>query len=245
MLPQIAQLIGGGISAIAGLATGGLQARTARENTDRQNEANRELAEYQYSKDLEMWNRGNTYNSPLAQMERLKKAGLNPNLIYGSGGATTQAVNLPKYNAPTMSYNYRPPVDPLALLGAYQDFRVRQAQIKSAEAEANASDRFWMFKTTNMDMDTRLKALDVGWKGNDYSFNKGNIPTPWQKHQAQIQEQMARLGGEQILKTQAEIANTKTRTSLTQLEIDNFITNMWAKLIFGGVGAMKGLGFRK
>lgn len=236
--------VAGGISALAGLVSGGLQARTARENTDKTNQANRELAEYQYSKDLEMWNKGNAYNSPTAQMERLRSAGLNPNLVYGSGGATTQAVALPKYNAPTMSYNYRPPVDPLALLGAYQDFRVRQAQIKSAEAEANASDRFWMFKTTGMDMDTRLKALDYGWKGNDFSFNKPNKPTPWQEHQATIQDNLARLGGENILKTQADISNTKARTSLTQLEIDNFLTQMWAKLIFGGIGTAKSL-FKK
>lgn len=234
---SIFNAIGAGLSAIAGIASSGLSARTARENTDKQNQANKELAEYQYNRDLEMWNKGNAYNSPLAQMERLKKAGLNPNLIYGSGGATTQAVNLPKYNAPTMSYNYRPPVDPLAILGAYQDFRVRQAQIKSAEAEANASDRYWLFKTTGMDMDTRLKAIDFGWKSNDYSFNKHGLPTPWQIHQSQIQEQMARLGGEQILKTQADIRNTTARTNLTQLEIDNFITQMWAKLIFGGIGA--------
>ena len=32
----------------------------------------------------------NAYNDPSAQMERLKQAGLNPNLVYG-GGATTTA----------------------------------------------------------------------------------------------------------------------------------------------------------
>ena len=34
---------------------------------------------------LEMWNRMNKYNSPKAQMQRFKEAGLNPNLIYGMG----------------------------------------------------------------------------------------------------------------------------------------------------------------
>lgn len=32
-----------------------------------------------------MWNAQNAYNTPVAQMERLKKAGLNPMLVYGSG----------------------------------------------------------------------------------------------------------------------------------------------------------------
>ena len=34
---------------------------------------------------LDMWNRNNEYNTPLAQMQRLKDAGLNPNLMYGQG----------------------------------------------------------------------------------------------------------------------------------------------------------------
>ncbi|MFY7787216.1 MAG: hypothetical protein ACOVQA_05020 [Thermoflexibacteraceae bacterium] len=35
----------------------------------------------------------NEYNSPAAQMARLKAAGLNPNLVYGSGGATVNSSN--------------------------------------------------------------------------------------------------------------------------------------------------------
>jgi len=31
------------------------------------------------------WARTNQYNSPLAQMQRFKEAGLNPHLIYGGG----------------------------------------------------------------------------------------------------------------------------------------------------------------
>lgn len=33
----------------------------------------------------------NSYNSPAAQMERLKAAGLNPNLVYGNGAAQSQS----------------------------------------------------------------------------------------------------------------------------------------------------------
>lgn len=37
------------------------------------------------------WNKQNEYNHPSAQMERLREAGLNPNLVYGSGNATGNA----------------------------------------------------------------------------------------------------------------------------------------------------------
>lgn len=36
---------------------------------------------------IEAWNMTNAYNTPLQQMERLQQAGLNPNLIYGSGSS--------------------------------------------------------------------------------------------------------------------------------------------------------------
>lgn len=43
----------------------------------------RKAAEEQNNRQLEWWNMQNEYNSPSAQMERLVKAGLNPNLMYG------------------------------------------------------------------------------------------------------------------------------------------------------------------
>lgn len=37
------------------------------------------------------WNMQNEYNSPAAQMARLKEAGLNPALVYGDGGSVMQS----------------------------------------------------------------------------------------------------------------------------------------------------------
>ncbi len=47
----------------------------------RQNLANKQ--------NIEFWKMQNAYNTPKAQMGRLSDAGLNPNLIYGSGSANT------------------------------------------------------------------------------------------------------------------------------------------------------------
>lgn len=118
-----------------------INAKTSRENTDKTIEANRKMAEYQYSKDLEMWNKGNMYNAPEAQMERLKKAGLNPNMVYGSGTAVgNSSGQLPKYNAPTVSYNYQPPVDLPSMISQFQDFRIKNAQAGIAESNARVMD---------------------------------------------------------------------------------------------------------
>lgn len=122
------------LQGIAMLHNTKVQADIARENTDKTIAENKRLAEYQYSKDLEMWNRGNVYNNPLEQMKRLKAAGLNPNMVYGSGSAAGMAAGqLPKYNAPTVSYNYEPPVDLPSVISAFQDFRLRNAQIRNTD----------------------------------------------------------------------------------------------------------------
>lgn len=57
------------------------------------NRRTRKWNEEQYRKQRENalsdWNMQNEYNSPQAQMERLRKAGLNPNLVYGNGATAT------------------------------------------------------------------------------------------------------------------------------------------------------------
>lgn len=61
-------------------------------NKSRKREASRSRAH-----DLNMWDKTNAYNHPSAQMERLRNAGLNPNLVYGgsSGGTAGTANALP------------------------------------------------------------------------------------------------------------------------------------------------------
>lgn len=145
--------IGGVLGGIASLGSTAINAWTQNRNTDKTNQSNRELAEYAYSKDLEMWNKTNEYNLPSSQMARLKEAGLNPNLIYGSGGATTQAAQMPKYNAPTMNYNYKPAVDPLQALGAFQNIALQNAQLDNMKAQRD-----------NVEADTAIKLSEGLYK---------------------------------------------------------------------------------
>lgn len=58
-----------------------------------ENIRNRQFAREQYQRSLQdnltNWNRENQYNSPAQQMQRLREAGLNPNLVYGKGADNT------------------------------------------------------------------------------------------------------------------------------------------------------------
>ena len=81
--------------------------------------------EYQWS----FWQANNDYNSPKSQMQRLEEAGLNPNLVYGNGGATHQA---------TMAT--APKVSPAQsnLLGAIEAFyQMRNTESQTELADAN------------------------------------------------------------------------------------------------------------
>ncbi|WNK13974.1 MAG: DNA pilot protein [Microvirus sp.] len=81
----------------------------------RQNEAQRKYETEMYQKNkqdqIDFWNMQNQYNSPAMQMQRLKAAGLNPNLVYGNG-ADAQSGNL---TAPspsvTNSTKFNNPID--------------------------------------------------------------------------------------------------------------------------------------
>lgn len=88
-LPGIGTFIGHGLNALS---------------TWWQNKQQKDLADYQYSLALDMWNKQNEYNSPAAQMARLSQAGLNPHLVYGNGTvAGNTGSEMPKYQAPSIS----------------------------------------------------------------------------------------------------------------------------------------------
>lgn len=86
-IPIAAAAIAGGAS----LLGSGINAAS----TGRMNKKNREFSEKMYERQkadtLDFWHQQNSYNSPEAQMARLQKAGLNPNLVYGNGSAVNTA----------------------------------------------------------------------------------------------------------------------------------------------------------
>lgn len=92
---------------IGGMLDNRWNRKNQKENVDRTIEANKAEAELKYQRDVDFWHMQNKYNSPEAQMERFKAAGLNPHLIYGSGtpGNASSPVN---YSPPNIQYAYAP-----------------------------------------------------------------------------------------------------------------------------------------
>lgn len=121
------------------LISGYLDREAANQNNRNTIAANRELAEYSYAKDLEMWNRTNQYNSPQSQMARLKAAGLNPNLVYGTGAVANSSGTPPRYNPPQVQYSQMPLFNIPQALSAYQDFALKSAQIDNVKANTESN----------------------------------------------------------------------------------------------------------
>lgn len=99
------------------------------------NAANEEMQQQQNKWNLEQWHRNNAYNHPAAQMQRLKAAGLNPDLLYGqnAGGAMGNSASPAQGTQPIPKQPFF--LDPLML-----------AQLK------------------NIDADTELKKSDANQK---------------------------------------------------------------------------------
>jgi len=94
---------------------------------------NMKLAKWSHQKDVEMWNRANEYNNPQNQMARLKAAGLNPNLVYGSGAVGNTSTQTPKYNMPSQEAPKIQLPDILNTLGMYHDVRQKEAQVDATK----------------------------------------------------------------------------------------------------------------
>lgn len=72
---------------------------TGEYQTEQANKTAIELANYQRDWEAAQVDKMNAYNSPKAQMQRYKEAGLNPNLIYGQGTPGNQTL-VGRYSAP-------------------------------------------------------------------------------------------------------------------------------------------------
>lgn len=110
---------------------------------------NKQMAEWQNAQNIAQWERENAYNDPKRQMERAVAAGLNPDLIYGNGGAAIPAANSPEMTSgapatPTdMSNiaNKRTIGDAISSgMSEYFQNRLAEANLEKIEAETNKAN---------------------------------------------------------------------------------------------------------
>lgn len=137
------------------------------------NSANERMQHEQNKWNLEQWQRNNAYNSPAAQMQRLKAAGLNPDLLYGqnAAGAMGNSSSPAQGTQPIPKQPFRFDLDPLML----SQIKLLQSQTyknnmdgKVADIQAQNDEEFGYLQ--------RLVDLGIGQEQIHY------LQSEWQKN---------------------------------------------------------------
>lgn len=87
----LGSFIGGALGLMSNFATSFMN----QQNVENTNAVNRQAIERQNQLNLEQWQRENAYNAPINQIQRLRAAGLNPGIMYGSGGVVNSSAPSP------------------------------------------------------------------------------------------------------------------------------------------------------
>lgn len=225
----------------------------------RQNKANKAMAEYAYSKELEQWNRQNEYNLPASQMARLKEAGLNPNMVYGSGGATTQAAQSPKYNAPTIDYSYQPDISTGGIIDEYQNYRIKNAQIDNLKVQNKILEEEAKIKGFTNWFNDQTGGYKVGQEGSKERRMNEEASLAWQKRELGAtnlgwmnQEKEGRSNQWRLLDYQLEGKGEDVRQKKTAIEkmnmdmefkskqLEYYLVNAFGPMALKAFGMLKG-----
>jgi hypothetical protein len=118
---------------------------------------NKRMADYQQQLAMQMW-RDTNYG---AQMDELKKAGLNPGLMYGKGGGGGTTANASVSGVSGSSAGNQDSIlQGIGLMQQQQQMRLQDAQIKALEAGAN-KDNADATKTSGVDTKKAESEIDL------------------------------------------------------------------------------------
>lgn len=132
---------GSAISAIGNFFTNKSNQKAQNALFDKQAAFSKSEREAQQNWIEQMYEKNNAYNSPAAQMQRFKEAGLNPDLIYGQLGDSTASSPSPASQASTPSAGAFTNVNPLQGFGdTLSGLSMQQAQIEAIKAQTGKTN---------------------------------------------------------------------------------------------------------
>lgn len=127
------------------------------------NKQAKRYATYMYDRQradaLADWNMQNAYNSPSAQMDRLKAAHLNPKLVYGTG---VQASGLSGPVRSSSASSYKPEAPQVSLgsvMSSFVDTRMKQQQMDVMKSVIDLNKQ----RGLQIAADSAMKAVNAGF----------------------------------------------------------------------------------
>lgn len=235
-----AALIGGGASLLGSLFGSAGQSSANRTNLQIARETNqmqKQLQDEQNAWNLEQWNRNNQYNTPSAQMDRYRSAGLNPYLMMSGGAAGSgnsqspaQGVNPSQLSTPTMqSYDPSASFGQISsIIGDYgrmlheqkmseADTRLKNAEAGNMEirnAYEQARQRFELDRMFNDVQEGKLRRKHGQL---DYDFKKATFSYDVAQHRLAMDQAKTNID-----LTKVQIDSVALANEMQRLHIKNF-----------------------
>lgn len=135
--------IGGIIAGVGSIVGSAMSAKEQRKINEMNIRYAREAYQRERQDALADWHMQNAYNHPMAQMQRLQEAGLNPNLVYGNGADAQMAA--PVKSSHQQLPNLKP-VDYGGIVSNAIGTMQAMANIERTKAEANRINQDTIYK---------------------------------------------------------------------------------------------------
>lgn len=197
--------IGAGVSA---LSQGGQMLMTGKMN--RKTRAwNEKMMHRQREWALSDWQMQNQYNSPAAQMARLKEAGLNPNLVYGGGSATQDSgvvrnTDAPAWNPDTPNL---PEIPMGEMVSRYYNIQQQKAQTDLLKQQAVIAERDQQLK------ELAIQAQTLGIIIKDFDFGQKKLLAPYQ---LAFQKEKVSVAQQSIMESLARMSQMSWNQNMNQ-----------------------------
>lgn len=215
-------------------------------NNKAQRDFDLQMYQRQRNDALADFNRQNQYNSPAAQMQRLRDANLNPNLVYGNGATTTAGVvrstDVKGWNPQAPQYHPEEAVS--SGLSAYYDIKLKEAQVDLLKQQNTVSTQDALLKAAqtantvqqtatggfNLEQaktlqSTSLQVAEQNLKklvaDTDFTLQQTGINAIKLGMDQRAQESGLAVQAEQILRSRAERSNTDLQRKELEERIDN------------------------
>lgn len=221
------------------------------------NRNQRKWMEHQYEKQrqhaLADWSMQNEYNSPQSQMQRLREAGLNPNLVYGHGADAQMGA--PMRASTPGTWNPKPPEFAVGSMSkGYFDTQIQQATLDNLKRQNTLIETERLLKLAqtdatatganqakfNLAIDQELKQwtiagrqADVTAKEATSALKRNELEIAWATKDYNIQQAAINVLTSRLRNAQTEEATKEIQQRIKNLQQDEkikTITAQWMKL---------------